>query len=75
MLDRPKGKSGHLILKADNKKEQKMPKESGQNQISAVITSGIDLVQVLSIQITVISTGQNRNQHENEQERENENRQ
>lgn len=40
-----------------------MPEERGQNQISAVIKTVTDLVQVLSIQIIVMSTGWNRNQY------------
>lgn len=54
VLDVPKGKSGHLILKAGNKKGQKM---QGQNKISAVIKTVTDLVDFLFIQIKVMSTG------------------
>lgn len=68
-MHRSKGKSGHLILKADHNKEQKMPEERGQNQVSAVIKTVTDLVQVLSIQITVMTTGWKRNQCEKEQEK------
>lgn len=46
-----------------------MPEERGQNQISAVIKTVTGLVQVLSIRITVMSTGWNRNQYGKEQEK------
>lgn len=54
VLDVPKKKSGHLILKADNKKGQKM---QGQNQIAVVIKIVTDSVDFLFIQIKVMSTG------------------
>lgn len=58
VLDWPKGRSGHLILKAHNKKELKM---QGQNQISAIKTTG-NPVDSLFIQIKVMNMRQNKNQ-------------
>lgn len=58
-LDWPKGRSGHLILKADNKKELKM---QGQNQTSAAIKTVDDPVDSLFKQIKVMSMRQNKNQ-------------
>lgn len=59
VLDRPKGRSGHLILKADNKKELKM---QGQNQISSAIKTIGDPVDSLFIEIKVMNMRQNKNQ-------------